>query len=207
MRIVCVSDTHNQHNKIKLPEGDVLIHAGDFSMLGKVPEVGAFLKWFGEQPHKHKVLIAGNHDWLFERESTLATSMVPEGVTYLNDSGAVIEGLNFWGSPVQPEFGNWAFNRNQFEIDQHWQLIPSNTDVLITHGPPRGVLDWTVPCMNEVGCPDLLSRVLSVKPKLHVFGHIHEAYGQKQFEDTLFVNAALCDECYYLGNPPIVVDL
>ncbi len=127
MRIVCISDTHGQHKRVKLPEGDVLIHAGDFTMGGGTAEVGGFLNWLKQQPHKHKILIAGNHDRLFERDSALAESMVPAGVTYLNDSGTVIEGLNFWGSPVQPKFGNLAFNRNQAEIVAHWELIPAGT--------------------------------------------------------------------------------
>lgn len=204
LRLVLISDTHNQHDKITVPDGDVLIHAGDFGMRGTENETRSFLAWYKRQMHRHKLFIAGNHDWLYERNGILARSLVPQGVIYLEDSGCEIEGLNFYGSPVQPRFGNWAFNRDK-DIKRHWDAIPDNTDVLITHGPPKGILDevWA----GNVGCPYLRDRVLTLKPKLHVFGHIHEGRGEKHFNDTHFVNAGVVDEYYYMDTQPAVVDL
>ena len=160
MKIVCISDTHDKHNQLELPDGDMLIHAGDVSSQGKQIQVEAFLKWFSAQPHKHKIFIAGNHDFFFERmPEDYIQSLIPENVIYLNDSGVTIEGLKIWGSPVQPWFYDWAFNRKRGkDIRKHWDLIPTNTDILITHGPPFGILDATN-SGEKVGCEDLLDVV------------------------------------------------
>ncbi len=146
MKIVFISDTHGRHEDVKLPQGDVLIHAGDISRTGKSVEVEAFLKWLSHQTHKYKILIAGNHDWYFESNSKIMIdSRMPDNIIYLNDSGCEIEGVRFWGSPIQPEFGNLAFNRKRGEdIKEHWDLIPLNTDILITHGSPYSILDKTM---------------------------------------------------------------
>jgi predicted phosphohydrolase len=198
MRIVLISDTHNRHDGIQLPEGDILIHSGDFSGRGLEREVIDFLHWFGKQPHRHKVLIAGNHDFLAEKNPGLFASLIPEGVTYLNDSGAVIEGLKIWGSPIQPWFYDWAFNRQRgADIARHWELIPADTDILVTHGPPFGILD-KVENGPHVGCEELLKKIESVQPRLHVFGHIHEGHGELQVGKTKFVNASVLNAKYML---------
>lgn len=204
MKFVAISDTHNQHDKLKLPEGDVIIHAGDITGRGSTNEVFAFLEWFKMLDYKRKIFIAGNHDWFFENSEE--TNF--EGVTYLNDSGIKIDNINIWGSPVQPEFNNWAFNRNRGDqINKHWQLIPENTDLLITHGPPFGHLDMTT-SMQRVGCVDLLKRVTEIKPKFHVFGHIHEAYGvNKNDLGTKFINASVLNENYLRVNNPITFEI
>ncbi|WP_428741856.1 metallophosphatase domain-containing protein [Tenacibaculum sp.] len=207
MKIVFISDTHGRHEDVKLPQGNVLIHAGDVSRTGKSVEVEAFLKWYSNQPHKYKILIAGNHDWYFESNSKIMIdSRMPDNIIYLNDSGCEIEGVRFWGSPIQPEFGNWAFNRKRGEdIKAHWDLIPLKTDVLITHGPPFGILDKTM--RNDlVGCEELLKKVNQIKPKIHVFGHIHEAYGVVEKNGVKFINASLLNHKYYYTNDPVVVD-
>jgi Icc-related predicted phosphoesterase len=207
MRVVLISDTHNQHDGLVLPEGDLLIHAGDFSGRGLLKEVVPFLDWFGRQPHPHKVLIAGNHDFYAEREALQFQSLIPEGVTYLNDSGTEVMGFKIWGSPVQPWFYDWAFNRQRgADIAQHWDLIPPDTDILITHGPPMGVLDKVEGGPN-VGCEELIKVVEKVQPKLHVFGHIHEGHGQEQRGKTTFVNASVLNLKYLLVWEPMVVDL
>ncbi|HND88343.1 MAG TPA: metallophosphatase domain-containing protein, partial [Saprospiraceae bacterium] len=145
MRLVFISDTHSQHGSLQVPEGDVLLHCGDFSKRGELDEVGRFLEWFGAQPHLYKVLIAGNHDFLAEEQPDVFASLVPEGVIYLNDSGCRIEGVHIWGSPIQPWFFDWAFNRRRGpDIRRHWDLIPEDTDILLTHGPPYGILDEVV---------------------------------------------------------------
>jgi Icc-related predicted phosphoesterase len=207
-RVVCISDTHGKHKKLAVPDGDLLIHAGDFTMLGTLAEIVTFLNWFRDQPHAHKVLIAGNHDRLFERESLLCERLAAEsGAIYLNDNEALVADLRIYGSPITPEFAG-AFNRNQAEIDWHWQNIPEGIDVLVTHGPPHGVLDAVK--RGRVGCRDLARHIgtrLRPNLKLHVFGHIHESYGQATVHDVTFVNACSLDELYQPVNPPIVVEL
>ncbi len=206
MRIVCLSDTHMQHAGIDVPDGDVLVHTGDATWMGTFGEVARFCAWFGSFPHKHKVFVPGNHDWLFQRDPDIAKAMT-RGFVYLNDSGAEIAGLKFWGSPWQPEFGSWAFNLPRgHELRSKWQMIPADTDVLLTHGPPKKILDITRRGEN-VGCDDLRYRVASLPLKLHVFGHIHPAYGQVTQADTIFVNASICNEEYKPVNQPIVVEL
>lgn len=204
MKTTLISDTHGLHNQLKLKGGDLLIHAGDVSARGTEEEVLAFLTWFEVQPYKHKIFIAGNHDWFFESQSSeYIQSLIPNNVIYLNDSGVVIEDFKIWGSPVQPTFFNWAFNRERgVAIDKHWQLIPDNTNILITHGPPFGILDKTTRG-EEVGCEMLLEKIDAIKPKIHVFGHIHEGYGQLEKGNTIFANAAILTVRYEFKNTPI----
>jgi predicted phosphohydrolase len=207
MRLVLISDTHNLHKGLQLPEGDMLIHSGDLSGKGYLHEVTAFMEWFGNQPHQHKVLIAGNHDFMAEKDPTLFASLIPKGVTYLNDSGTEIEGFKIWGSPIQPWFYDWAFNRQRGEeIAKHWALIPDDTDILVTHGPPFGILDKVLRGPH-VGCEELIKKIEQVQPRLHVFGHIHEAHGEAQQGKTKFVNASVLDHDYVLTWGATVVEL
>lgn len=211
MKLVCISDTHCQHNKIDLPEGDILIHSGDISYRGEKHEIENFAKWFVEQPFEHKILVAGNHDWMFEKDPEQAQKILDNAgdIIYLNDSGIEINGIKFWGSPVQPEFCNWAFNRKRGkEINEHWLKIPEDTDVLITHGPPMGILDSTHMTRGPVGCSDLFDHIMKrVKPQYHIFGHIHEGHGTKEFNGVKFVNASLLTDYYNFEYEPIVVDI
>lgn len=207
MRIVFLSDTHTHHHECSVPEGDMVVHAGDFSYRGQADEVAGFFDWFACLPHQYKVFVAGNHDFMAERAPALFRSMLPGNLIYLEDSGIDIEGIRIWGSPIQPWFFDWAFNRQRGpEIRKHWDLIPADTDLLITHGPPYGILDRVVRDGKLVGCADLLEKVLAVQPRVHVFGHIHEAYGQLEQAGTLFLNASVLDEHYRLVNKPIVLD-
>lgn len=208
MRIVCISDTHNRHliSPIAIPDGDVLIHAGDATMQGQLPEVRAFGEWFGALPHKHKLFVAGNHDWGFQMDRKRALAALPD-CNYLEDSRVVIDGVKFWGSPWQPWFMHWAFNLPRGEaLRAHWNLIPLDTDVLITHSPPLCIGDY-VDRGENVGCEDMLEAVQRIRPKLHVFGHVHDGYGVYERDGTRFINAAICDEKYRPVNAPIVVDL
>ena len=207
MRIVLISDTHNQHHGLDLPEGDILIHAGDFSGRGRVSEAQQFLDWFGSRPHPHKVLIAGNHDFICEKEPALFDSMVPDNVIYLNDSGVEIEGVKIWGSPIQPWFFDWAFNRQRgADIAKHWALIPEDTDILVTHGPPYGILDRTDDG-KLVGCEELIKVVERIRPKIHVFGHIHEAHGSLIKDGTHYVNASILNLRYMRVWDATVVEI
>lgn len=215
MKITCISDTHNQHLHIPpdwLEGGDVLVHAGDISGRGSLREVEEFLAWFNELPYTHKIMIAGNHDFWFEKVSTFAVNeMLQEkypNIVYLNDSGIEIDGVKFWGSPVQPWFYDWAFNRMGTDICRHWDMIPLDTDVLITHGPMKGFLDMTVRGVST-GCPYLLEKSAEMTNlKLFVCGHIHEAYGKFEFPDGgVFVNASILNFNYQVQNKPIVIEI
>ena len=208
-KIVCLSDTHNNHEFINVPDGDVLIHAGDATNRGTIEEIIAFNRWFTKLPHRHKIFVAGNHDWLFETSNRLARTLLDASIHYLQDSFVEIEGLKIYGSPWQPRFFDWAFNLMRgAEIGEKWKLIPEDTDVLITHGPPHGILD-EVPrryFVENTGCEELMKRVKVVRPKLHVFGHIHCGYGATEKFGVRFINASNCDEEYNPTNAPIVFD-
>jgi len=209
MKLVLMSDSHGAHNAIPVPNGDIFVHAGDFSGMGREEEVKSFAEFLRKLPHKHKIVIAGNHEVSFERNREEAEKWLGDSCTYLNNSGVTVEGLKFWGSPVQPFFDNtntWVFGVHRPEIKDVWDKIPENTDVLITHGGPYGILDKLVNGEN-VGCPYLLTAVKKIKPKLHVFGHIHEAMGIKMLDGTLFVNAAILDEQYRLIQGCTVIEL
>ena len=207
MKIVCISDTHSQHGTLdsndRLPLGDIIIHAGDATSRGSSNEIEEFLQWFSALPHPVKILIAGNHDWGFERSPHIYRIMCRNlGIVYLEDDEYLHKGVKFWGSPIQPEFFNWAFNRDRgADIQKHWDLIPTDVDVLITHGPPWGILD-KVPGNRHAGCVDLLHTIVSdIKPKFHIFGHIHEGRGIQTHKtndgsEICFINASTLDGEY-----------
>jgi Icc-related predicted phosphoesterase len=205
MKIVLISDTHNKHDEIILPEGDMIIHAGDVSGSGTFTEILTFLQWFSRLDFKHKIFIASNHDFAFEKLNM--SHALPEGVTYLQDTSIEIEGLKIYGSPYTPKFYNWAFMKNRGpEIKQVWDLIPDKVDILVTHGPPHQILDENA-FGKPTGCLDLLNRVNEVKPSIHVFGHIHEAYGMIEISGTRYFNASSLDDNYRVRNAPFVVEL
>lgn len=209
MRIVCISDTHSMHRQISVPEGDLLIHAGDCLGAGTLEELEDLDRWFSELPHAHKILIAGNHDWCFQDEPAEARELVRHA-HYLQDSPLELGGFKFWGSPWTPVFFNWAFNLERGEaLAERWARIPDDTDVLITHGPPAGILDRVDPPVGSVrpGCEALTARVTQLVPRLHIFGHIHEDYGQVQIGNCLYINASTCNGSYQPLNAPVVIDL
>ncbi len=209
MRITHISDTHNKHNQLngKLPGGNLLIHSGDFTSIGRKHEVEKFIEWFDKQDYTHKVFIAGNHDLVFDREAlyqdkaahferkvfdTLPAegkpdwlvellNNLPDSVYYLENSSVKLEGINIWGSPYSPSFGyGWAFNKDRGnDIAQYWNTIPMDTDIVITHTPIYGYNDRAANTNQNVGCADLYHRLKEVNPHLHFCGHIHEAYGHK----------------------------
>ena len=191
MRIVAVADTHLFTRDLVVPEGDVFVHAGDLCRGGWMKELERAAAWLASLPHRRKVVIAGNHDWTFARPSEREASRAllrEAGVTYLEDSEATIDGARFYGSPWQPEFNDWAFNLPRGEpLADVWAKIPEGLEVLITHGPPKGFGDATTYGKGE-GCADLLERVRAVRPRLHVFGHIHESGGAWTEGATTFVN-------------------
>lgn len=206
IRIVCMSDLHNIDMFYKVPDGDVLIVAGDICGVGNEAELKEFDDFLTLQPHPLKIVVAGNHDWPFALSTPDEAKKLLKNAIYLEDSGIEVFGLTFWGSPWQPWFFDWAFNLPRGEkLADVWSKIPSDTDILITHSPPYGILD--VADGYHVGCEQLSQALEYIKPKLHVFGHIHQGYGSLERDGTIYVNASLRDESYRLVNPPIVVDL
>jgi predicted phosphodiesterase len=223
MKIICISDTHTYLDQITIPQGDMIIHAGDATFRGSIEEISKFNQDFKKLPHKYKIFVAGNHDILFEKNLGLAKSLLDKSIIYLQDEGTVINGFNIWGSPWQPEFGGWAFNLKRGDpLKEKWDLIPENTDILITHGPPKGYGDVVLEGDGDewpfqdfgykkitVGCRDLRNRVdLLPNLKLHVFGHIHSGNGQyKNAAGKLFVNASVCNEKYKPIQPIHIIEL
>ena len=211
-----ISDTHSKHNRLKadLPGGDILLHSGDMSSMGYEQELYDFLRWFSKQDYEHKIFIAGNHDFIFEKNPTLAKHLLDKfpNVTYLQDSGVDIDGLKIWGSPWQPAFFDWAFNlpRRGDELAQKWDLIPDDTNILLTHGPPYGILDLTNR-YEKVGCERMIDKVIGLcgedKLFIHAFGHIHSGYGYLNFNNGHFINASSLDERYDYSNKPVTLKI
>ena len=214
-----ISDTHNNHHELtdSLPGGDIICHSGDFMGYGVESELYNFLNWYNELPYKHKIFIAGNHDWLPYKNGILMRNILEQfpAIHYLEDKFVQIEGFNFYGSPWTPKFFNWAFMKDRgHDLDMIWYMIPDDIDVLLTHGPAFGLGDWAYNkyenTKTATGCLALLDHMKRVKPLVHSFGHIHEGYGKyisEELKETLFINASSVNSRYMVVNKPIVVDL
>lgn len=224
MIIDCISDLHGSYPK--LDGGDLLIVAGDLTARDEPYQHREFLSWLGRQNYSKIIFIAGNHDGYIQNnpdlyEFYLRSSPIAKGeswtkLIYLQDSGCEFEGLKIWGAPWTPEFCNWHFMlpRDSDELQAKWDLIPNDTDILITHGPSYGILDTECEFpgkFDRLGCALLREAVERVKPRLHVFGHIHGGYGQMLLKhegpNTICVNAAYMDEDYRPVNKPIRIVL
>ena len=205
-RIIAISDTHNFHKSIKFPElkeDDILVHAGDATMRGTLTEYKRFIEWYSSLTPKTKIYVPGNHDFICQDSSKKVKILAREnGVDFLLDSSLVISGVKFYGSPWQPWYHNWAFNFPQFDLEDQevakakWAEIPDDTEVLITHGPPKGIRDkvrYGNGVGTHVGCKQLYNRIVNGLPKLkhHIFGHIHEGYGKSICLARTFHNVAL----------------
>jgi Icc-related predicted phosphoesterase len=198
MRIIAVSDTHGLHNGIQgLPDGDILVHAGDLMNSGFDPEdIWSFNRWLEAQSFKHRIVTGGNHDRHFQNSPDQARSLLTNAI-YLENAGVTIGNVSFWGSPYTPEFLNWAFMYPRGSAArQYWDQIPYGLDVLVTHGPPFGILDQAARGGEHLGCEELLKAVEEKKPKVHIFGHIHGGAGTFENGVTRFVNAAYLNERY-----------
>ena len=208
LNLVFISDTHTKHKQLTIPECDFLIHSGDISSMGYEHEIVDFLKWFNKQPARYKIFCAGNHDWLFEKNRLLAKRLIPEGIIYLDDEEIVLEGLKFYGSPVQLEFYNWAFNRTEESLARYWSNIPTDTDILITHSPVYGILDEINNNGIHLGSPSLYNEISErLNLMISVFGHIHSGHGTRLINNTLFINASNLDEKYQVAYNPVIVEM
>lgn len=210
MKIVAISDTHCKHKKVTIPDGDILICAGDFTSIGQIHEVADFNNWLGNLPHPIKLVCAGNHDGLFEKDYSLGKSLLTNAV-YLQHELYENQNLKFWFSPYTPKFCNWFFMRNRgSDILEMWKQIPENIDVLVTHGPPYSILDTVYPKdgYENLGCLDLYNEIIHrIKPKIHIYGHIHGGQGNATINNIRFYNVSVCDEAYCPVNKPTVIEI
>lgn len=205
LTIVLISDTHELHREIEVPPGDILIHAGDFTMNSRSAErLIDFNEWLGDLPHAHRVVIPGNHDSILETSS--GRRLITNATLLINESVELM-GLRLWGSPATPLLGVGFGVVSDKDRARLYSSIPADTDIFVTHGPPYGILDQVPGSERHEGCFQLKASVLRVKPMLHVFGHVHGAYGTHCNGDTLFVNAALPDSGFEMKNRPHVFRL
>lgn len=214
MIIDCISDLHGRLPK--LAGGDLLLVCGDLTARDTSQQHGDFKLWLYKQNYRKKIVIAGNHDghfvglpadkFIFSSYDEI-TKEQNSYADYLFDSGTEFEGLKIWGSPWTPTFLNWHFMKDRGDpIKEKWDLIPEDTDILITHGPPFGVQDFVDKRTGCQGCEMLRDAILRIMPRLHVFGHIHESPGVCAFNGILCVNASIMDEHYRPKNKPIRIE-
>lgn len=205
IRLVLMSDTHGHHRQVEVADGDLLIHAGDFTFFnGSTFAIRDFSDWLGQLPHRSKVLIPGNHDSGFVDPAF--RELITEATLLINE-GTVMQGLRIWGSPCTPnDWGVFGPGTAQ-EREGLFSRIPEDTDILVTHGPPRGILDQSALGGKHQGCDQLLTAVRRVRPRVHVFGHVHQHYGMVRSAGTLFVNAALAASDYSIAKCPIVLEI
>lgn len=207
MKIALIADTHGKHDELPLPDADLLIHCGDLFEWGdpRPDPLGEIDDWFGSAPAKEVICIAGNHDRLLQEraEGTCPFSKA----TYLQDSGTTIGGLSIYGSPWCPDLPGFAFYATAEQLREHWRKIPTGVDILVTHTPPFGILDKPRNGRVNLGCPILREELERIRPRLHVFGHVHASYGKKQIGDTQFVNAASFPTGSHVPRPAWVVEL
>jgi len=201
VKIVCISDTHGRtddENFPEIPDGDILLHAGDISQEGNLDHVSKFNDWLGTLPHQYKIVIAGNHDKMLDpdlNENAREMKQILTNCIYLEESAVYIKGIKFYGCPFSIKQGdstNNAFQMSTEELKSKWEKIPFDTDILLTHTPPYGINDLKKLDPEPQGCKNLLKEVTErVKPKLHLFGHIHGRNGSHKIGETMFVNAAI----------------
>lgn len=212
MKIMFLSDTHGRHLEIenvygKLPNVDIIIHSGDCTRYGEYEETDEFFKWYNGLDAKHKILIAGNHDFVLQQVGRRNEILLNNyGITYLEDSFINIDGIGIYGSPWSPIYGMWAFMKHRNgEMDEVWQKVPTNgsVDILATHTPAYGRNDISVRGNLHVGCEMLAYRINEIKPKIHVCGHIHECGGKivEEQNGMISLNASLLNEYYKLNHP------
>lgn len=202
MRIVCLSDTHG-NVELEVPPGDLLLYTGDHSKAGNRQELERSADWLRSLSHRHKVVLAGNHDFILQQSESFARELFAPMI-YLQDQEASVAGFRVYGSPWTPAFGGvWAFQGR--DLAPIWEKIPPGLDILLTHGPPANILDRAL-SGAPAGCASLAAQVCAKRPKLHVFGHIHEAFGVERRGETLYVNASNSSVGYLYPQPVHLLD-
>ena len=189
IRIYAASDTHTLHRKIQIPECDIFLHAGDITDRGEEKTIWDFMDWLREIPAKHKVFIAGNHDFCFQKNRAVVGSSLVDGIHYLEHNMVMIEGIKIFGTPWTPYFYDWAFNGTDKEegdgygpnLNRLFGQIPDDIDILLTHGPSAHILS-TNERGEECGSNMLHDHLVRIKPKVHIHGHIHESYGHTEID-------------------------
>lgn len=208
MKIIHLSDTHGYEPDITLEKCDIAIHSGDADLVS-LSGLIRFCKWFKKQNARYKIYVAGNHDFYLETMASYSKTIFKEhGIIYLENNLIQIENVIIYGSPYTPRFGNWAFMRERGnDISKIWEQIPENIDILVTHGGPMGILDIAQRTKEHVGCDDLKRFIKNIKPKFHLFGHLHENYGIVKDDNTVYVNSALITDGYVLNHEPHIIEL
>ena len=208
MKIVCFADTHRCFDGLQISDAVIVICAGDFCNTGSFEDVIVFNKWFSKLSAKYKIVVAGNHDVCFEKNLQVAKSLFDKDIIYLQDDLIEIGGVKLYGSPWQVPFMNWAFNLPEDNLAETFAHIPDDVDILITHSPPYGILD-SIPEKKGLGSKALLEKVLQIKPKYHIFGHIHHGYGEYLDKENgiAFLNVSLLDEGYNSVNEPKIIEI
>jgi len=195
MKITAFSDTHMLHQKVEIANADILIFAGDMSVCRTIQDVAGFNSFLKSLPHKYKIVVGGNHDHLLASSPDLGRKLLHDAI-YLQDESVIIEGIKIYGSPWQPAFNSKACDAFALprggNIREKWDLIPTDTDILITHSPPCGIMDEDSGFSH--GCSDLLKAVQRVAPRFHIFGHIHNHNGMQRVENTTFINCNVKDK-------------
>lgn len=208
MKILHFGDTHGNHRDLQIPEDiDIAIFSGDAGTYRDAymnePIVRDFLDWFEGLDIKYKVMIAGNHDSSIENRLVTEGDITRRNIIYLENSETTIDGIKIWGSPYTPSFNNWSFNKARHKLHEIWDLIPEDTDILVTHGPPKGVLDLTENydgTLEMCGCSNLFKQVTQrVKPKYHMFGHIHNRR-KSEYHNAGYLRIANCDTIFSNGS-------
>jgi Icc-related predicted phosphoesterase len=208
IKIVAISDVHEQWCELKIPKCDILISTGDYSNIGTPDSIMEFHKWLNKQPAKHIISVQGNHEVWVEKNFELAKEIAKSQCNklhFIEQDLLEIEGIKIYCSSFQPKFGNWAYGLPREELRNIWNKIPDDTDILVTHGPPYQILDYAPKC-GHVGDRELYRRILQLKQlKLHIFGHIHFSYGHRNFHNIRFYNVANCSESYEIVNPVTII--
>ncbi len=209
MIIVALSDTHGNHRAVDVPQGDIIIHCGDITRKSNTEEVADFIRWFAGLNFQYKILVAGNHDRFIRKKKPEFLELArSHNISYLENTSIQINGYSIFGSPFSLNYGGiGAFTYpDKPGAEQIWNLIPDNINILVTHAPPRGFRDFSKTENKNAGCQVLRERVLSIKPRYHIFGHIHESYGIETHGDSIFINASLSNGSGEIVNKPVVLE-
>ncbi len=202
MNAMFISDTHGQHDAVLLPRGNMIIHAGNITKNGTRSEVEDFLQWFVHLHYKFKIFIAGAHDHFFENEPRLARRLIPAGVIYLEESGVELGGLKIWGSPFNSANHGSAFSQTEDKITDHWEKIPDDSDMVIIHTPPYGILDKNATGEHE-GSKALLRKLVRVEPRYFIYGHRHSTHGHEYRYGIHFINASVTNAEFEIAHKPV----